>query len=139
MDIELDTDPGLGQVLALVGAVLALAATALTWYTASVPFLGEVGRVTGFDTDMGKLVAVLAIVAALSALLVAWDEGGALLTAGLGLVGVLALLFKFVDLGDPVNAEIGFFAALGGCLVVVVGGGLGLRDGDDSPMEGIGA
>ncbi|MFB6205548.1 MAG: hypothetical protein ABEJ05_03340 [Haloglomus sp.] len=139
MDVEFDTDPGLGQVVAVVGALLALVATMLTWYTASVPIIGEVGSITGFGTDLGKLVAVLAIVAALSALLVAWEEGGAVLTTGLGLVGVLVLVFKFLDLADPVTVEVGFFAALAGCLIVLTGGALGLREKTAEPMDTLGA
>ena len=121
-----------GEWLAAAGGVALLGALFLPWYE----FRGL--RATGFEalTVIDILLALLALLALSLAVLQATQDGpampvgAAVLTATLGKVGILLVLFRMIDEpgADYAELDIGAYLALVATLAITAGGWLSLMN-----------
>lgn len=125
-----------GQALAAVGAVVAIAAAFLPWFTASVsygPISLEGGTATGLDDGLGIVTLLIGLSIIGVAALAEWADTGAVVAAGGGVVIVALGIYKITEFGDVVDPRIGLYLTILGGAVAAVGGGLGyVRDTQSS-------
>lgn len=125
MDMALNTDPSKPELVAGVGALLAVVGAFLPWITTGVE-AGPVDvstAVTGVET-VGVVTLVLAL-AVLALLLFVTDDRLPAVTAVVGLVVGLVALWKYVDLGGAAGPGLGLYLTVLAGLVMFVGGGWG--------------
>ena len=121
-----------GEWLAAAGGVTLLVALFLPWYS----FRNL--RASGFEvlTVIDVLLALLALLALSLAVLQATQDGparpvgAAVLTATLGNIGVLLVLFRLIDEpgADYAEVEAGAYLALVATLAITAGGWLSLKN-----------